>query len=236
MVQREEHEPGKAPACSRRNDKLQSHRFSNIIGVAMNSKYEESPVRNVIPTWSRIHRYVASGRFLRWPADAAESADSHAAHPGLIFRKFDTRNPAVSGPSISRDGEQARPRIFLPWSLSVLPGILVVLLRLLAGAHFKWSNWVYRMLENRTLWHLDSGNGSSRARYFHSCTPRPCFCRKTLDWRDTSGAGFRGSADFTLRRSQRSRATHGLLGRHQLARLLVVKLGIDAVFREQLQM
>jgi len=32
--------------------------------------------------------------------------------------------------------------------------LLVIALRLLAGAHFQWSNPVYRALENRSLWHL----------------------------------------------------------------------------------
>jgi hypothetical protein len=45
-------------------------------------------------------------------------------------------------------------RIFLAWSLIVPPALVVVALRLLASAHFQWSNPVYRAIENRSLWHL----------------------------------------------------------------------------------
>jgi hypothetical protein len=45
-------------------------------------------------------------------------------------------------------------RILLAWSLIVPPAFLVVALRLLTGAHLRWSNPIYRLLENRSLWHL----------------------------------------------------------------------------------
>ncbi|HVA67868.1 MAG TPA: hypothetical protein VNF45_01050 [Candidatus Binataceae bacterium] len=45
-------------------------------------------------------------------------------------------------------------RISLAWSLTVPPALLVVMLRLLAAAHFQWSNPIYRAIENRSLWHL----------------------------------------------------------------------------------
>jgi len=51
------------------------------------------------------------------------------------------------------DGERDL-RIFLAWSPIVPAALLVVLLRLLAGAHFQWSSPIYRALENRSLWHL----------------------------------------------------------------------------------
>jgi hypothetical protein len=58
----------------------------------------------------------------------------------------------LSVPS-SEDGQPAR-RIFLAWSLIVPPALLVIALRLLAGGHFQWSNPIYRLLENRSLWRL----------------------------------------------------------------------------------
>jgi hypothetical protein len=35
-----------------------------------------------------------------------------------------------------------------------LPAILIAILRAAAGARFKWSNAVYRALENPRLWHI----------------------------------------------------------------------------------
>jgi hypothetical protein len=40
------------------------------------------------------------------------------------------------------------------WSLVVLPAILVIVLRLLVHARLEWSNPIYRVLANRSLWHL----------------------------------------------------------------------------------
>jgi hypothetical protein len=61
---------------------------------------------------------------------------------------------AIKGLSTPSKERNARRRIFLAWSLIVLPALLIVLLRLLTGVHFRWSNTVYRALENRSLWHL----------------------------------------------------------------------------------
>ncbi len=58
---------------------------------------------------------------------------------------------ALSAPP---DDGQPRLGIFLAWSPIVPPALLVVVLRLLAGAHFQWSNPIYRAIENRSLWHL----------------------------------------------------------------------------------
>jgi hypothetical protein len=40
------------------------------------------------------------------------------------------------------------------WSLTVPFAVLILVLRLLAAAHFQWPNPVYHALENRALWHL----------------------------------------------------------------------------------
>jgi hypothetical protein len=61
---------------------------------------------------------------------------------------------AIKGLSTPSKERNARRRMFLAWSLIVLPALLIVLLRLLTGVHFRWSNTVYRALENRSLWHL----------------------------------------------------------------------------------
>jgi hypothetical protein len=54
-----------------------------------------------------------------------------------------------------RSDETCAPRrLTLAWSLIVLPALLILVLRLLAGARFQWSNPLYRALENRSLWHL----------------------------------------------------------------------------------
>jgi len=60
---------------------------------------------------------------------------------------------ALRGLSVPSDERYAR-RLFLAWTLIVPPALLVVVLRLLAAAHFQWSNPVYRAIENRSLWHL----------------------------------------------------------------------------------
>jgi hypothetical protein len=44
--------------------------------------------------------------------------------------------------------------IFLAWSLTVPPALVVVVLRLLTADHFQWSNPVYQAIENRSLWHV----------------------------------------------------------------------------------
>ena len=53
----------------------------------------------------------------------------------------------------SHDGCYPR-QVFRAWSVTVLPALLVLVLRLLTAAHFRWSNPVYGALENRSLWHL----------------------------------------------------------------------------------
>jgi len=61
---------------------------------------------------------------------------------------------ALKGLSVPPGEGYVRPRVFLAWSLIVPPALVVLVLRLLAGAHFQWSNPVYRAIENRSLWHL----------------------------------------------------------------------------------
>ncbi|HEY6421506.1 MAG TPA: hypothetical protein VIX59_21115 [Candidatus Binataceae bacterium] len=61
---------------------------------------------------------------------------------------------ALRGLAVPPNDRHARLRIFLAWSLIVPPALLVIVLRLLAAAHFQWSNPVYRAIENRWLWHL----------------------------------------------------------------------------------
>jgi len=61
---------------------------------------------------------------------------------------------ALRGLSVPPDERPARLWIFLAWSLIVPPALLVLVLRLLAAAHFHWSNPVYQTMENRSLWHL----------------------------------------------------------------------------------
>jgi hypothetical protein len=48
----------------------------------------------------------------------------------------------------------ARLRLFFAWSLIVVPALVIVVLRVLAGAHLDWPNPIYRAIENRSLWHL----------------------------------------------------------------------------------
>lgn len=45
-------------------------------------------------------------------------------------------------------------RVVQAWSFTVPPAILILVLRVLAAAHFQWPNPVYRAMENRSLWHL----------------------------------------------------------------------------------
>jgi hypothetical protein len=61
---------------------------------------------------------------------------------------------ALKGNPVAPEDRQSRRRILLAWSLIVPPAFLVVALRLLTGAHLRWSNPIYRLLENRSLWHL----------------------------------------------------------------------------------
>ncbi len=61
---------------------------------------------------------------------------------------------ALRGLAVPPDQRHTRPRIFLAWSVIVPPALIVIVLRLLAAAHFQWSNPVYRAIENRSLWHL----------------------------------------------------------------------------------
>jgi hypothetical protein len=61
---------------------------------------------------------------------------------------------ALRGFLMPSNERHARLPIFLAWSLTVPPAIVVVVLRLLASAHFQWSNPVYRAIEDRSLWHL----------------------------------------------------------------------------------
>jgi hypothetical protein len=61
---------------------------------------------------------------------------------------------ALRGLSVPPDERYAQLPIFLAWSLIVPPALLVLVLRLLAAAHFQWSNLIYRAIESRSLWHL----------------------------------------------------------------------------------
>ncbi len=61
---------------------------------------------------------------------------------------------ATRGLSVPADETHPRLRLVLAWSLIVPPALLVLMLRSLAAAHFQWSNATYRVLENRSLWHL----------------------------------------------------------------------------------
>ena len=61
---------------------------------------------------------------------------------------------ALAGLSAPPDARNGRLRIFLAWSLIVPPALSILLLRLLAAAHFRWSNPLYRAIENRSFWHL----------------------------------------------------------------------------------
>jgi hypothetical protein len=60
----------------------------------------------------------------------------------------------LTGLSVPPDERNAGRRIFLAWSLVVPPALLVLMLRLLAAAHFQWSNPLYRAIENRSFWQL----------------------------------------------------------------------------------
>ena len=61
---------------------------------------------------------------------------------------------ALRGLSVPSNERHTRLWLFLAWSLIVPPALLVVVLRMLVGAQFHWSNPLYRALENRSLWHL----------------------------------------------------------------------------------
>jgi hypothetical protein len=61
---------------------------------------------------------------------------------------------AVRGFVLRPDAARISLRLFLVWSLTVPPALLVAALRLLAAAHFQWSNPFYRAIANRSLWHL----------------------------------------------------------------------------------
>jgi len=87
---------------------------------------------------------------------------------------------ALRGLSVPPDERHARLRLFLAWSLIVPPALLVLVLRLLAAAHLRWSNPVYRAIENRSLWHL----GFARQRYICSCPALLCFSRLFLPEKD----------------------------------------------------
>ena len=51
--------------------------------------------------------------------------------------------------------EQRAPRrLFVAWSLIVLPALAILALRVLAAIHFRWASPIYRTIENRALWHL----------------------------------------------------------------------------------
>jgi hypothetical protein len=61
---------------------------------------------------------------------------------------------AIRGLSEPPDERHARLRIVLAWSLIVPPALLILVLRLLAAAHFRWSTPFYGAIENRSFWHL----------------------------------------------------------------------------------
>lgn len=61
---------------------------------------------------------------------------------------------ALRGRSASANVRSVPLRIFLAWSLIVPPALLIIMLRLLASAHFHSSNPIYRSIESRSFWHL----------------------------------------------------------------------------------
>lgn len=61
---------------------------------------------------------------------------------------------ALRGRSVRPDEKDAWQRIALAWSVTVPPALLIVVLRVLAAVHLQWANPVYRIVENRALWHL----------------------------------------------------------------------------------
>jgi hypothetical protein len=60
----------------------------------------------------------------------------------------------LTGVRLAPDESRAWLRIFVSWSLIVPPALLILVLRLLAAAHFQWSNPIYQAIENRAFWHL----------------------------------------------------------------------------------
>jgi amino acid transporter len=67
----------------------------------------------------------------------------------LVFYFAGLRGLAVPSNETSN-----RRRLFLAWSLIVIPALLIVVLRVIAGAHFDWQSPIYRTIESRSLWHL----------------------------------------------------------------------------------
>lgn len=61
---------------------------------------------------------------------------------------------AMTGLSVSSDERPIWPRVFFGWSLIVPPALIIIVLRLLAAAHFRWSNPLYRTIESRSFWQL----------------------------------------------------------------------------------
>jgi len=72
----------------------------------------------------------------------------------LAFYSCALRGLSVPPSPENQNERRARLRIFLAWSLTVPPALLVVALRLLTAAHFQWANPVYLAIENRSWWHL----------------------------------------------------------------------------------
>jgi hypothetical protein len=61
---------------------------------------------------------------------------------------------ALRGLSTRPIERDALRRTVPAWSLTVPLALLILVLRLLAAAHFQWPNPIYRAMENRSLWHL----------------------------------------------------------------------------------
>jgi hypothetical protein len=61
---------------------------------------------------------------------------------------------AMTGLSVSSEDSRTWTPVVFGWSLIVPPALIVIVLRLLAAAHFRWSNQLYRTIENRSFWHL----------------------------------------------------------------------------------
>jgi hypothetical protein len=61
---------------------------------------------------------------------------------------------AMRARAVPSNESVTRHRLFLAWSLIVPPALLVAVVRVLVGVQFRWSNPLYRMLQNRSLWHL----------------------------------------------------------------------------------
>ncbi|MGA2411274.1 MAG: hypothetical protein ABSG46_12900 [Candidatus Binataceae bacterium] len=87
---------------------------------------------------------------------------------------------ALRGISARQNDRQAWLRLFRIWSLIAPAALLVVILRLLAAAHFQSPNPIYREIENRSLWHLGFWEWSGSAAVFLFLLAATLFLPKTV--------------------------------------------------------